>query len=57
MDAVGLKILWEELKELRSSVKEDMKEVKNVLKKFSEDVADPMAVGKETIRNREIREN
>ena len=32
---------------LRNSAKEDMKEVKNVLKKFSEDIAEPMAVGKE----------
>ena len=46
-DAVGLKILWEEMRELRNNVKEEMKEVRNVLKKFSEDVAEPIVVGKE----------
>ena len=46
-DAVGLKILYEEMRELRSNIKEEMKEVRNVLKKFSEDVAEPMVVGKE----------
>ena len=46
-DAVGIKILLEEIKDLRNSVKEDMKEVKNVLRKFSEEVTEPMAEGKE----------
>ena len=48
-DAVGLKILYEEMRELRSNIKEEMKEVRNVLKKFRSlsRTAEPMVVGKE----------
>ena len=44
---VGLKILFEEMRESKSNIKEEMKEIRGVLKKFSEETAESMIVGKE----------
>ena len=44
---VGRKILFEEMKKLKSSMREEMKELRGVMKRFFEETTQSMTVGKE----------
>ena len=42
---IGLKVLFEEMKDLKQTMKEELKELRNVMKKF--ETTQPLSVGKE----------